>query len=190
MVKIGTYIVVFNRLCEILLCQCNPKFKKVYIRCVDIETSKQYSVFISNSLFTHSIIDGCFMTTIDSDLSHIANHKFLFSNETKTTDDVKHDVTMYSAKGNQIIIGCFLKTDTNLYRIADVNINNDVATFVALGVYSNENLLCDISGNFDAQSNTWCYDNVTLNINEFSVENNKKNICCKDIEQNSVKIIL
>lgn len=188
-VEIGAFIVVYSRMCKILLCECNEKLKKMYIRCVDIETNKGYAVFVSKSLFLHeNFVEGDCSTIIDNTIEHIANHNNNYNFRSKLESDFPdslnlNDVEMYSAGHSNVIIGCYLRDKTNYYIVSDYKINSNKIEIVSKHIYTKEITVHTIIPKIN--------DNLMEIGNTTIINTHQDNyICCYDQKNNVIGFAL
>lgn len=194
--EINPCIIVNNRLCKIMICQCNETNKKMYIRCSDIETQKNYSVFVSNSLFElQNFKQGDCTTIIDCTLQHISNYNYELRNKMKCDDCDENDpdgVTLYSTEGSNIIIGCYLKTQSSNDLILNYIVEPNKVTFNCKNIEKNKNTIHEIFYDVDKLD---FYGKLViddfLEIGKALLYVKKNNyISCCDEENNSIEFTL
>lgn len=195
-VEIGAYAIVGNRMCKIVICQCNEQSKKIYIRCDDIETNKMYSLFVSNSIFDHANYpNGTSCTVIQTSLDHIKNYKYIFRQK---TDDDNIDpenpdsVEMFAVGKSNVILGCYLRhtTTTGLYRILDFSANDKTISFKCEHIYTKQCIIYDVVGDYLGLTNSNIGDTEFLIFGETIVSAKlNKNITCCDGQKNGIEFV-
>lgn len=188
--EIGPFIVIENRMCKISLCQNNSTLKKMYIRCADIETNKEYAVFVKDSLFLlNNFPEGDCSTIISSALEHVANYEYKFRQivETDKPDpDNLDNVTMYSAGHSNIVIGAYLKYGPNYYVINGYTLGkHKTVKFKCVHMYTKEMTTFKIAS---ATTETKIFkEDHLLEFGTTIIDINQNNyICCYDKKNNII----
>jgi hypothetical protein len=172
-------------MCKILICLCNPKSKKIYIRCSDIETNKSYAIFISDSLFLlkNNTLNNTSSTIIISSSEHETNCNFTFRSQNKTDQEDTGDiVTMYSAKDSNVVIGYYLKYHEDYFAILDYKIKENKIEFKCSNIHTNEICTIDTISTIKESGNL-------LKFGTTIVHRQQKYICCYDEENNTIEFI-
>lgn len=191
-IEIKPYIIVDKRLCEIITCECNPTNKRICIRCKDVETNKVYGIFVKNSLFLLEKFEKEDTSTIvDYTLEHISEHYYEFRQKRKSDlpNEINPDgVTIYTASGSHIIMGCYLKHASDYYLISDYKINNGIVSIDCSHIYTKQNITYEILP-ISEENKIFKEPNIT-ELGSAIVYNDRNYICCHDNCNNTIGFAL
>lgn len=191
-IQIGPFIIVNDRMCKILICECNSKNKKMYIRCNDVETDKAYSVLISKSLFLlENFSKGDCSIIVDCTLEHIRNCPYNFRPK-ENTDEIDlespTDVTMYSAGGLHVVMGSYLKKLNEYYVILSYEIEKNKIYFKCMHIYTKHIAIYEIT---PPEKEKMFDQSFLFEFGSTVIDKNVPNyICCYDQNNNVVGFAL